>query len=304
MRSRATADSGLPLRIVLFGAALISLGAVILGVQSRVADRVAAGAAEDSNARAAARGAAATEAMLAGVFDRQPPSRQPEPIAAEAQVFRPQAGSLEAAAPIRRRSGAHARTLATFRAMRAYPGAPPRIPHGLTADEYRLGACAPCHQRGGYSTRFGAYAPVTPHPELTQCLQCHLGAARLMDVPSRPAGGPDDVCRQCHAPAVSDAAASPHPEPDWRPAAWPAVAYAAGEGATRRPAGSPPPITHDLQLRGDCRACHTGPAAVEEIRTTHAERTNCRQCHVTVAPMAGEYTRPVAAVARDAGGER
>lgn len=301
MRSRATRDGGLPLRIVLVGAALVSLAAVILGVQRRAADRTAPDAAEGSNARSATHDTAATEAMLAGLFERLSRSRQPEPIAEEAQVFRPQAGSLDAAAPIRRRSGAHARTLATYRAMRAYPGAPPRIPHGLTADEYRLGACAPCHQRGGYSTRFGAYAPVTPHPELTQCLQCHLGDALLMDVPSKSAGGPDDVCRQCHAPAVT---ASPHTALDWRSAAWPAVADATGAGTTRRPAGSPPPITHDLQLRGDCRACHTGPAAVEEIRTTHPERTNCRQCHVTVALMADEYTRPVADVARDAGGER
>jgi nitrate reductase (cytochrome), electron transfer subunit len=303
MRFRTTRDGGLPLRIVLVGAALISLAAVILGVQSRAAGRAAPDAAEGSNARVATRGTAATEAMLAGLFERLSPSRQPEPIAAEAHVFRPQAASFDAGSPIRRRSGAHARTLATFRAVRAYPGAPPRIPHGLTADEYRVGACAPCHQRGGYSTRFAAYAPVTPHPELTQCLQCHLGDALLMDVPGRPAGGPDGVCRQCHAPAVPAATAS-RTALDWRPAAWPAVADATDAGTTRTPAGSPPPITHDLQLRGDCRACHTGPAAVEEIRTTHPERTNCRQCHVTVAPMAGEYTRAVADVARDPGGER
>ncbi len=63
--------------------------------------------------------------------------------------------------------------------------------------------------------------------------------------------------------------------------------------------GSPLWIPHDLQLRGNCLACHGGPAAVAEIRTAHPERANCRQCHVPAdAPAApGEaeavFTRPL-----------
>ena len=47
----------------------------------------------------------------------------------------------------------------------------------------------------------------------------------------------------------------------------------------------PPParrrtIPHPLQLRENCLACHGGPAARAELRTTHPERVRCRQCHV------------------------
>jgi cytochrome c-type protein NapB len=35
-------------------------------------------------------------------------------------------------------------------------------------------------------------------------------------------------------------------------------------------------------MRENCAACHAGPAAREEIRTSHPERTRCRQCHVEV----------------------
>lgn len=44
--------------------------------------------------------------------------------------------------------------------------------------------------------------------------------------------------------------------------------------------GSPPIIPHQLQLRENCLACHAGPSAPKEIRVTHPERVNCRQCHV------------------------
>ena len=35
-------------------------------------------------------------------------------------------------------------------------------------------------------------------------------------------------------------------------------------------------------VRANCVACHSGPAAREEIRTTHPERVRCNQCHVPV----------------------
>ena len=98
-----------------------------------------------------------------------------EAIAPEAEVFRtrPDMLAIEPEGPRDRR--AHPRTLKTFRYLRSYPGAPPRIPHGLTPEEFRTGACKTCHERGGYSSRFAAYVPVTPHPELGPCLQCHVG---------------------------------------------------------------------------------------------------------------------------------
>jgi nitrate reductase (cytochrome), electron transfer subunit len=190
-----------------------------------------------------------------------------QPIAAEALVFRGR-DELPPAVTGRRRA-AHPRTLATFHALRAYPGAPPRIPHGLTAEELRTAECNTCHERGGYSQRFGTYVPVTPHPEWTACLQCHVGNDAVMGV-ALPSEDPDATCRQCHAPGVIS---RQRPMPEWRPAAW---LNPSGRGA----GGSPPPIPHPPDLRGNCLACHSGPGAVSEIRTGHSERANCRQCHI------------------------
>jgi cytochrome c-type protein NapB len=44
--------------------------------------------------------------------------------------------------------------------------------------------------------------------------------------------------------------------------------------------GAPPVVPHWAFMRENCLACHAGPAARPEIRCTHADRTNCRQCHV------------------------
>jgi cytochrome c-type protein NapB len=83
----------------------------------------------------------------------------------------------------------------------------------------------------------------------------------------------------------------------WRPPAWPEL----GSSALN---DSPPLIPHDLQMRGNCLACHAGPAAVAELRTTHPERANCRQCHVAATVEQGVFTRPLdGAVPRPGGRE-
>ena len=76
------------------------------------------------------------------------------PISEEADVFRTGSQDLALGPDLERRRPAHPRTLATYRALRAYPGAPPRIPHGLTREEFRTASCNTCHERGGYSDRF------------------------------------------------------------------------------------------------------------------------------------------------------
>lgn len=191
------------------------------------------------------------------------------PVAAEAQVFRTSLEMLSIGRSDIARRGAHPRTLATYRRLRAYPGAPPRIPHGLTALEFREGACTACHERGGFSLRFNAYVPVTPHPEMRACLQCHVGDAQLMAI-APPTADPNTYCRQCHVPGgprASDAMLT------WKSLSWPLV--------MRTTVGrTPPPIPHDAPMRVNCLACHAGPSGVAEIRTTHPERANCRQCHV------------------------
>ena len=43
---------------------------------------------------------------------------------------------------------------------------------------------------------------------------------------------------------------------------------------------APPVMPHSAFMRENCLACHSGPAAREEIRTPHPERPRCGQCHV------------------------
>jgi cytochrome c-type protein NapB len=213
-----------------------------------------------------------------------------EPIESEAGVFRTQPGDLAIDPTSQTRRGAHPRTLTTYRRLRAYPGAPPRIPHGLTPAETLRGGCKTCHERGGYSQRFGAYVPITPHPEMGQCLQCHVGDSRLLATPL-PTMDPSARCRQCHSAGGMmwrDSASS------FRPLPWPQL-------ASQSPEHSPPPIPHTLELRGNCLACHSAPAGVKELRTLHPERANCRQCHVETAAT-DEFVRPLQTSARPAAG--
>lgn len=152
------------------------------------------------------------------------------------------------------------RTLASYRSRRAYPGAPPVVPHAIDPDVFRTQDCNACHERGGYVEKFAAWTPITPHPQWDNCLQCH---ARAESMPAAFAA----------STFTSDA--------------WPSLGRAALPGG-------PPPIPHTLQLRENCLACHAGPAAPLEIRCTHPERTNCVQCHVAPAPVPA-FTRTAGA---------
>lgn len=216
-----------------------------------------------------------------------------DPIAAEADVFRTKASVLAIDPGSDARRGAHPRTLATYRALRAYPGAPPRIPHGLTPSEVLRGGCTTCHERGGYSHRFDAYVPVTPHPEMGICLQCHVGDVKLMAIPL-PNADPSARCRQCHSAGGvlwKDSSST------WKPLPWPQLARPANDHA-------PPPIPHSLEFRTNCVACHAAPSAVKEIRTLHSDRANCRQCHVGSNPASGDFVRPREGIAVGTEGSR
>jgi cytochrome c-type protein NapB len=212
------------------------------------------------------------------------------PIQSEAGVFLTRAAQLAIAPDSARRRDAHQRTLRMSRALRAYPGAPPRIPHGFTDDEFRTGFCKTCHERGGYAPRFGAYVPITPHPDMGACLQCHVGNDALTSV-ALPTLDPNSRCRQCHLPGggrVREQASN------FQAVAWlELVPKVAGRG--------PAAIPHNLQFRGNCLACHSGPAAVTEIRITHPDRVNCRQCHIPVDPDADVYVRPSSELAPQSG---
>lgn len=138
-----------------------------------------------------------------------------------------------------------ARTLEEYYGLRQYPGSPPFIPHKVAVVETAKMACLACHARGGWADEFNRHTPVSPHPDQT-------------------------ACRQCHVPMTESAL---FVENQWFSVPPPLL------GRSHLP-GSPRPIPHDLQMRGDCIACHAGPGAVAAIRVSHADRGNCRQCHV------------------------
>ena len=106
--------------------------------------------------------------------------------------------------------------------------------------------CLQCHQKGGFVNKYDAFAPVTPHPEKINCLQCHASVKT------------NDVFRQSN----------------WEKNSPPDI----GNQALLN---SPPVIPHELTNFRDenCLSCHSGPAAAASIRVSHPERFNCVQCH-------------------------
>jgi len=141
----------------------------------------------------------------------------------------------------------HQRSLSTYYTNRAFPGAPPSIPHE-SQREGTIGAnnCLKCHDNGGFVKKFNAYAPVTPHPEMVNCRQCHV------DQKTNEVFKENSFYKKT-APTV---------------------------GNNQALLTSPPMIPHQLQMRENCLSCHAGPSAPKEILVTHPERVNCRQCHV------------------------
>ncbi|MCH2175713.1 MAG: nitrate reductase cytochrome c-type subunit [Lentisphaeria bacterium] len=138
----------------------------------------------------------------------------------------------------------HERTLVEWYAGRAYSGAPPVISHPIDNEMPIQSDCLSCHKNGGYTPKFEAYAPVTPHPELI-------------------------YCRQCHVPKDSDTLFREN-------------TFEPGNPRLTGPIipGGPPQIPHSIWMRDNCISCHNGPSSPPEIRTGHPERINCRQCHV------------------------
>ncbi|MEN9361761.1 MAG: Periplasmic nitrate reductase, electron transfer subunit [Verrucomicrobiota bacterium] len=162
-----------------------------------------------------------------------------------------QDGGRSAAAPAEWPEGAPQRDLATVYSRRAYHGAPPVIPHAVDNALEIKQNCNSCHEKGGFVPNFKAFAPVTPHPQYENCLQCHA-MAKSSEEFSRAEG-----------PSQKNLWTSPKPP----------LTKQLGL------ASAPPKIPHSLHLRDKCLACHDGPAAPVEIRCPHPERGNCLQCH-------------------------
>jgi len=144
-------------------------------------------------------------------------------------------------------------TAETRAERRLYDGAPPVIGH----EDFQI-TCIECHDETGAEVPDVGYAPPMPH-EMTAG----------MSATSR--------CRQCHVFRLTDEL----------------FADSSFEGlrqdlrhGDRLHYKAPPTIPHKILMRENCLACHSGPAAREEIRTTHPERARCRQCHVAVTTLA------------------
>jgi cytochrome c-type protein NapB len=144
------------------------------------------------------------------------------------------------------------RTLSEYYSRRQYPGSPPFIPHKVEEPDLAPVECLTCHARGGWTDELKKNTPITPHPEQVACRQCHITVTE----------------------------AEPFVETDWMSVAPPRLGRASLPGA-------PPPVPHDIQMRGNCISCHVGPGTVTAIRVEHPSRGNCRQCHVpeTDAPL-------------------
>jgi len=123
---------------------------------------------------------------------------------------------------------------------RLFDGAPPVIPHE------RFGpACLSCHGERGMSVPGVGYSPPSPHgstASMGRCEQCHV---------FQPGGKP------------------------WRESSFVGLRQDLRRGQRLNPL-APPVIPHRVFMRENCRACHAGPAAREEIRTSHPERPRCR----------------------------
>ncbi len=137
------------------------------------------------------------------------------------------------------------RTLSEYYSRRQYVGSPPFIPHKVEEADGAQIECLTCHGRGGWTEELRRNTPLTPHPEQV-------------------------ACRQCHARMITDKLFIAN---NWMSISPPRL------GRSHLP-GAPPHIPHDLQMRGNCIACHVGPGSVTTIRVEHPSRGNCRQCHV------------------------
>jgi cytochrome c-type protein NapB len=183
--------------------------------------------------------------------------RRAEPLIALCMLLAACGPSADGVPPPGPRDGSTKSTSAVRATRRLYDGSPPVIPHA------RIGAdCVACHNERGMEVADLGFAPPSPHA---------LTAG--MSAMSR--------CEQCHVFCQTNEL--------FGPSEFTGLAQDLRAG-TRLYGGAPPVIPHAIQMRENCAACHSGPAAREEIRCTHPERARCQQCHVPAVSPA-EFRR-------------
>lgn len=150
------------------------------------------------------------------------------------------------------------KTVALERAKRrAFDGAPPVIPH----QNFNI-TCVSCHNLRGTEVPPFGFAPPMPHEKTpgmstaSRCRQCH-------------------VFRQTEAVFVANT--------------FKGLPQNLRHGQRLNPL-APPVIPHRVFMRENCAACHTGPAAREEVRCDHPQRLRCRQCHLE-RKVSGRFSR-------------
>lgn len=159
----------------------------------------------------------------------------------------PQAGSDRDAAPPL--TAAERQQVLDDRAQRrAFDGAPPTIPHDINA--LSAASCTACHGRDVKALIAGKRPPVMSHAAYANCTQCHV-----------PGDGLRRLTEQERLLVDSGFEGQAAPGPGCR--AYP---------------GAPPTMPHQVFMREDCMACH-GPSRPQAIRSSHAQRQNCLQCH-------------------------
>ncbi|MBS3993674.1 MAG: nitrate reductase cytochrome c-type subunit [Bacteroidetes bacterium] len=136
---------------------------------------------------------------------------------------------------------------AKYFSNRAYEGAPPTVPHEVEGTQIGGKACLKCHETGGYVDKFKANAPIVPHPNFENCIQCHVPV---------------------------------NTKNEFKDSNWELVTNKSSSEITNQALlTSPPVIPHTITKTDDCLSCHSG-LGIKKVRVTHPERTNCRQCHV------------------------
>jgi nitrate reductase cytochrome c-type subunit len=146
------------------------------------------------------------------------------------------------------REAALAESLAARAATRAYEGAPPVIPHSADFAGGRQ-TCLDCHGEG--MTIGTRVARTMGHHPMAMCTQCHVESEQRAFAPATPPANAFDGRGRSGA----------------------------GERAS---VGAPPVIPHGMLLRQSCLGCH-GEFGWPGLRTSHAGRVQCTQCHVPAA---------------------